>query len=1019
MAKAELFFLALLSLSFALIDPPVQEVYEHNVALAQQSVLPINVLNEPERTPDLYNPTTFFYVKILTLTPSVNESVTSKLHPELVWLAAENHVRSITQRGGKTEYDKPVSYEFPELQTSWVAEPGDHGLTVGGLPGEDGSISYYGTDVMLTPETSWAPGGISVIAEEPEEEDECVTTIRRTYDDLEIQSITAHYTLTGILNKEDGKYVYGTAERTVLIADNETTPQNPSPVPFRENPICAAMAWFGEYLLGGFINLDCNDEALTHASPYATGVNNLTVRNLTVVDPRLDVRLDAHFTIYYEQERKDCWWEEDDCKCDPPDHSNGTIPLTGSDFASYEVQNDYMSIVPYSPAFLNLNANTSEDVIYYFSLLANSELYKYYSKMDGNVSSAYYIYDFSVVNDSYGTQFIVANEINHSGLLPYDPQAANNYTGARRLLINEHGVQLRSPTEVTNRSYNYSRIYNFQEIFYNLTPGEHHADLMFYTWWGEYSESSDIYARNSTTLSVTSYAESDDVIVAVCKLTRKGDAAVPAVPVEIKFDNQTQRVFTDTNGICQAVFKTDKTVGTIEAAFSGNDVLLPSDAMHIATTDKPFSFGDGFVIDNFFLLLLLALLVGFAFLNIGSNTAIAGMTMGAALGKFSFTGKGGPPIRMYRVKKGKELVVSVIGALAGGAGAAMASKIAAQQAAKKAAQQAAKKAGTAAAKKKAAAAAKKKAKENAKKKAYDKKKKRAMMEEKKYKRKADFDAAWKQRYTPEEIKKIEKRLDEIRKGRLNMKRSQMRLPPEFVHEVQQDAKRIIEEKIEFIKKRLPGDADAAIREDTIKKLRKVKVYVVEQKTWRAEIPNYGGGLNTYGMRLQNPDEIFISQNRASDKITRIKTLDHEVDHLTCKYKEKILFEGHADWSAKNKLGNDFNPSLAAYRYQAASYEMLAELGGESYLNNHSAYAGGAEELKEKIVEKYKGKMKAEEIRTRFDSILKQGEEQINAYVKTGDLYKELEPVKYDKKIQTLETEYGVKKMEKLKGEGGV
>ena len=670
MAKTELFLLFLLSISFALIDPPIEEVHDHNMDIAPNDVISTNVFNEPEQTPRLNDPTRFYYVKILALSPSVNKTINAKEenHPYLIWLVAEDHVRSITQINGKTEYDvPPLISHFTQDQFSWIPEevPMSRPLYVVSSPTSDGGVEliYYASGIEMHPQISWLDTFPTVLEPPPEDDDDegcSKTIITRTYGDFEVDEVTATYTLTGILNKEGDNYTFSNKTETQFLALSRPFP-GPEQIPFKNSLTCNFLDFLGDFLLGGLVNLDCNDEALSHASPYAEGTYNLTVRNLTVVNPQVYVKLDANFHIPYHEDKLVCRETEDGCECTPSqDDDEISFPYSDSDV--YEVQNDYNSIIPYSPSYLNLNANTSEDPVYYFSFLTTSKLYKYYSRMDGNVSAAYYIHNFSVVEDDFGTQHIEAHIINYSGLLPEDPEAANNYTGPHRLLITEQGAELRNPTEITTQKYNYSMVYTFKEVFYNLTSGWHYAYLDLYTWWGHLSPSSSIYARQTTGLLLGSAPRSGDNLSISCSLTEKEGTPVAGAPVNITFGSETQTVRTDSNGTCTALFHTNSTIGTVKAIYGGDDYYLPADAI-LMISGNPFNLGKDLVINNFLLLVLFSMLVLFAFMNIGSSAAIAAGGTAFMFKGFSFTGKGGT-IKLFRVKKGKELAMSVAGAAA-------------------------------------------------------------------------------------------------------------------------------------------------------------------------------------------------------------------------------------------------------------------------------------------------------------------------------------------------------------------
>lgn len=659
--KSAIFLLALCCISFALIDPPVQEVDQHNRGIAPQGILHQNFLNYSEKDATLNDPTIFFYVKILTLTPSVNASITSKLHPALIWMATEKH-------------------------NSTVREGYDNGYC-----------------------------------------DKRVVT--RDFDEMKVKDVTAYYTLDGLRQQMGNETVYNTANAAVVLATGpvtvnlpngsisvtDATFNNPSEVPFKHGTLaqevsCALIALINSpvsYLLGGMINLSCYEESLAYASPYGTGVYNLTVRNLTIVNPHLNVTLHGTFTIDYTEHGTEEHKEGTECKSDSWD-SNGTITLVSSDFASYEVQNDYMTLLPYLPGVFSLSGNTSEDVMYHATLLSNSNLYKYYSNMDNQTAGAYYVYAFNVTQDGYGTRFIIANVTDHAGLLPEDPECQNNYTGPHRILNVMWGNSLRSPTEMNNLAYNYSRIYDLEEVFYNVSNGEHHARLEFYTWFGNYSAPSDINVSSLTSMTLYAYPAGGS-LVAVCTLTSRGQP-VAAQTVELHAGNRTMAAVTNNLGVCTGTFDSGGGATTGFADFRGTSTLLPSSADYaVFSLMAPTATTANFSIANFGLLLVLSALFAFSFLSMARSFSPfgGGAKIGDAAKKFyPFAPKGVPKGKpTVRVKKGKELATSVaIAAATGGAGGAVAGK-AAEEAAKK-------KLGSEAAKKKLADETGKKALEN-------------------------------------------------------------------------------------------------------------------------------------------------------------------------------------------------------------------------------------------------------------------------------------------------------------------
>jgi hypothetical protein len=702
MRKAELLLLLLITLCSALIDPPIDTVMEHNTALAEatQDAVHANVFHVPEEIPTLGDPTFFFYAKILTLNPAVNGSVTGSeedYHPELIWLVAENHASSVTEIDGVVEgYEGEIIVEhFDQPVYTWVCQGGGTGDGMSISISDDGSTlteEGIGTTCELILTYTDSEYQVIEIAPPPEDDDDSCdrTIITRTYGDLEVDKVTAYYVVDGLAKKSDDGIIYETASETVVLADNETSFQNPSAVPFEhEGLYCMLTGFVSEYVLGGMVNLECGDPLLSRASPYAIGTYNATVRNLTIVKPRLNVTLYATFKIPYEEDGESCHETDEGCECDDWE-DEGNITISSSDFKSYEVQNRYTTLIPYSPSFMNLSANTSENVIYYTTVLSNSELYKYYSTMDGKNGNAYYYQDFNLSNDAYGTQFIDAAQIDHADLFPEDPASANNYTGQRRILLTKSGNHLRSPSEINNMSYNYSNVYNIKEVYYNMTPGPHHADLLLYTWWGNYSVPSDIYSRTSTVMTVYAAPTGAEEVTGLCTLHDRWGNPLAGKGVVLELAGVEKQVRTDASGQCRAVFPFTGSIGTVTATFIGDDTYLAVDAYQMFGTGKSFDFGQGLVIDNPMLLLFFALLGGMAAMGILSAAGAPGGQL--PIGKFFPFAKKPEGKKMIRKKSSKEIATQVVMALAtGGAGAAAGSKIAEEVVKKKVAEEAAKK----------------------------------------------------------------------------------------------------------------------------------------------------------------------------------------------------------------------------------------------------------------------------------------------------------------------------------------
>lgn len=581
MGRREIFLLLLLSsASFALIDPPVNDVYQHNVAAASNlnGILNQNLLDCTERTPDIDDPTSFFCVKALTLTPSVNYTVTSALHPKLIWAIAEDN--------GQT------------FRTNWTTDP-------------DCSESWR----------------------------------QRTYGAAALDNATAYFTVDGLLDEEGGNYTYKTANDSEDLLSlnpltNVSTQLSIIDVPFKDPLIspCSIFNLVSQFILGGFFNLNCYEPALDRASPYAAGVYNLTVRNQTIVTPHLNVTIDAEIEIPYTETGEDCYKGKKGCTCDSvSDDSNATF--WASDFASYEVQNSYMTFVPYMPAFLNYTANTSQDATFHFSLFSNSELYKYYFVMDNQTATAYYLYDFVVQNDSTGIETILAVPNGTIGAMPGDLEALKNYTGSHVFFLNISGNVLREPYEMNNLSYNYSKVYDLMEMFFNLSSGPHHADLEFFTFFGNQTLPYNISVRARTNLMIGAGAGSANNTIDVnCLLTSRGLPA-PGQEVVLIVGNQTQIAVTDSQGMCPVeTFQAADSIGTAYGEFEGTQELLPSTNRADYALGSPFSFGTDLIGDNFALLLLLSVLLAFSVMELLGFLAMGpvagGMTMGMVMDKF-------------------------------------------------------------------------------------------------------------------------------------------------------------------------------------------------------------------------------------------------------------------------------------------------------------------------------------------------------------------------------------------------
>lgn len=610
--RHEIFLLILVSSAFALIDPPVTEVYNHDLSIAPQGLLSYNALNLSEKEPTLDDPTEFYYVKILTLTPSVAMTINSEAQPSLIWLAAEGHNRTVDLKQ---------------------------------VNGDCGSYER-----------------------------------KRSFGDARLENVTAYYTLDGILHDEGGNYTFLTVNQTQILASNGSF-QNPVAVPFQRNPACSLAENLLGFMFGQEMDLSCNEESLFRASPYPNGTINLTHRDAGLMNPRLNVSLDAVLAIDYDEYWHSCQKDTKGCECDSGE-DNGTLLLPYHDNQSYEVQNDRMTMLVYSPDLEQLDANTSQDVVYHVSLLSTADLYKYYSVMDNGTASAYYVRSFDVVNDSYGTQFIISNVTNHSGLLPEDPMALDNYTGAHSLDSFIWGMALRSPTEFNNRSYNYSRVYDIKDTFETMAPGAHQARLEFFTYFGNYTALSNVSVRLRTNLTLQVVSYGGGQVMVLCALTGNG-SVLAGQEVELNLGDENRGVVTDGSGSCSSLFDYNTSFGTVYATYPESSVYLPSIAQIPFSTGVSFNLGGSLISNNFALLLILSSLLAFSFLGMARS---AGGAPGLNVAQFySFAPSGIPKAeKTVRVKKGNELAVSVAMAVtAGGAGAAAGAKVGEEAARKK------------------------------------------------------------------------------------------------------------------------------------------------------------------------------------------------------------------------------------------------------------------------------------------------------------------------------------------------
>jgi len=568
-----LFLIIISNLSYGLIDPPVDEVHQHNLQIADtiSEVYDTNVLNCTILEPDIDNPLKFFCVRILTLTPSVNESVTSSKHPQLVWAIAADNERS--------------------FQETWESDEG-------------------------CPD-SWR---------------------RRTYGDIQIKSAKAYYSVDGLLKMDGNETTFQVAREDVdlLFFDNSTNTTeilNPTDVPFNETDIlCEVISSFSEFLFGSLFDFDCYAKNLDRASPYAVGVYNLTVRNQTIVNPHLNVTIVAQIEIPYVQTGKEYYDEDDSCEHQDLDENDSVDP-SANDFRSYEVQNEYMTIISHSPGFLSLEANTSENVRYHFTLLSNSNLYKYYSRIDNQTAGAFYYYNFTVENESLGIQEIFAHGSGAIGLLPDDPQSKDVYNGTYRFLFNMSMRQLRNPYEAVNGnfSYNFSKLYEFMDEYENVTDGNHTVSLDLFTWFGNYTADSHIHVRSSTVLSVDAISQGNDSVLVLAQLQSKG-LPVSGEQINLTVDSRTKTAITGSDGFCQAVFSVNSSFGNVKAAFGGSDQLIPAKDQGTYSVANPFNYGMDILPNNLGLLILLSFLFAFSMMNLLNFLTIDPIRGGIAVG---------------------------------------------------------------------------------------------------------------------------------------------------------------------------------------------------------------------------------------------------------------------------------------------------------------------------------------------------------------------------------------------------
>jgi len=613
MGKIELCLLLLAACSFALIDPPIDSVDAHDlrIAAATTDTIHYNALGVPTRTPTLDNPVSFSYIRVLTLTPSVNHSISSSRQPQLVWLTAEAHEHEVTEDHDSGDCDRVL--------------------------------------------------------------------VRRTFHrEIEVQNITAYYTLDGLIRNDGGITTYNTANRTVELRTSLIGSfANPSPVPFERSPACSISDFLTKNLLGGILNLSCYDESLYRASPYSNSVVNFTQRNVTVIRPHLNITLTWIYAIEYSQEEMH-WHKGPDGSCEEESLplSYGNITMTSIDSDSYEVQNDRFALIPVSPGFLSLNANTSENAVYQIGVFSTADVYKYYVKMDGKTAGACYLYDFSVISDGYGVQTIEAAPFNHTGVLPEDPESANNYTGAHEMPTCKAGAALLDASPITNQSYNYSRQYYFLDYFYNLSQGDHSAELQFHTWLGGASAYSNISVKWRTDLSLSAYQIPGQIVVN-CWL---GSSGIPLSGEMVKLTVQNETRYTRTNalGLCSESFNVTKIGAGVLGEYNGSERYSPSNSF-ATVMGIPVVGPKGDILGgNLALMFILAGLLGFSMLRladyaVGALNGEKGIsTMGGAFGRYFPKKKQADKAEAKR-RQVKEIAKKVVLVVAtGGTGAAAA-----------------------------------------------------------------------------------------------------------------------------------------------------------------------------------------------------------------------------------------------------------------------------------------------------------------------------------------------------------
>jgi hypothetical protein len=564
--RPEILLLFLISLSFSLVSPPLEEVHQNNLDNAHSLPLHENILNVSEREPTLGNPTYFAYAKILTLSPSVNGSITAAEHPHMFWIVAEGHedvVREVIDGG-----DCPDGYREREFQEFEIRNMEARFVL-------DGLISMNESEIVSG---GWV---------------------------------------------ELPKSSFREAEETVELCDSNCTEfENPLEVPFKkEEGIFGIILDVIDVLLGPVVDFDecMGNDYLECASPMPEGVLNVTVRNLTVRSPELKVEISGELWANYTETGEEPVLDEDG-ECDSEEiESYGEIAIPLHDSGSFPVYNSYGTIIPVSPGYQSLSGNTTDNVVYYMSVQTTVPVHKYESVMDNKSASVLYIYNFSV-DETDGIRQIKAVKWMHEGRVEEDSTGLENYTGRRALLFEDRGVALRNTVMFTNMSYNYSRVYVFKEKFNDLEPGDHFGEFIFYDWFGNnFTASSHIVAHRPTVLKV--YAKpSANGYLAGCRLTTRGEP-VAGEEVRLTDGHSNLRLVTNGDGRCQAEIASDESNLWLIGNYNGSRerYFLPSTASGGHSSILPVSGSSGdWVGASFVLMMLVGLLFAASFFGGGS-----------------------------------------------------------------------------------------------------------------------------------------------------------------------------------------------------------------------------------------------------------------------------------------------------------------------------------------------------------------------------------------------------------------